>query len=78
MCRHRIRLNAPTVAVVVQYGKSVAVQIPAGAEIVIVDDLPNFSPNPLRQVKAEWDGKCITMFAFDILERGVRLAKTQG
>ena len=66
MLGQRLRLNAPTIGLVFQDGRKVAVQIPAGAEIVAIDSVPDPVVDPHQQVHVKWAGKTITMFAVDI------------
>jgi hypothetical protein len=41
MIGQRFRLNAPKIGLVFQDGKEVAVEIPAGAEILAIDSVPD-------------------------------------
>ena len=41
MLGQRFRINAPTIATVFQDCKKVAIQIPAGAEILAIDSVPD-------------------------------------
>jgi hypothetical protein len=73
MSRPRFRLNAPTIAIIFEDGKKVAVQIPAGAEILAIDSVPDPVVDRAQQVNAKWEGRTVTLFAADIRERGERL-----
>jgi hypothetical protein len=68
MLGQRFRLNAPKIGLVFQGGRKVAVQIPAGAEIVAIDSVPDPVVDRQQQVHVKWAGKTITMFAVDIRE----------
>ena len=68
MLGQRFRLNTPKLGLEFQDGKKVAVQIPDGAEILAIDSVPDPVVDRLQQVRVSWDGKTITMFAFDIRE----------
>ena len=73
MLGQRFRINAPTIATVFQDCKKVAVQIPAGAEILAIDSVPDPVVDRNQQVNAKWEGRTVTMFAVDIRERGERI-----
>src|SRR6185369_9965678 len=49
-------------------GKKVAVQIPAGAELLAIDSVPDPVVDRQQQVQVKWEGKTITMFAVDLRE----------
>ena len=66
MIGQRFRLNAPKIGLVFQDGKKIAVQIPAGAEILAIDSVPDPVLDPQRQVHVTWEGRTITMFAVDL------------
>lgn len=71
----RFRLKASIMAVYYGVeGKGEAVIIPAGSEIV-TDDLsnPRALPDQSRLVKVGWNGKTVSMFLVDLLDRGERL-----
>ena len=68
MLGQRFRLNTPKLGLEFQDGKKVAVQIPDGAEILAIDSVPDPVVDHLQQGRVSWDGKTITMFAFDIRE----------
>ena len=51
MLEQRFRLSAPTIATAFQDGKKVAVQIPAGAEILVIDSVPDPVVDRNQQVK---------------------------
>ena len=68
MLGQRFRLNAPKIGIVFQDGRKVAVQIPAGAEILAIDSVPDPVVDRQQQVHVTWEGKTITMFAVDIRE----------
>ena len=60
------RLDAPKIGVVFQDGKKVAVQIPAGAEILGIDSVPSLVLDLQKQVHVTWEGRTITKFAVDL------------
>ena len=66
MLEQRFRLNAPKLGLVIQDGRKVAVQIPAGAEIFEIDSVPEPVLDPQQQVHVTWEGRTITMFAVDL------------
>jgi hypothetical protein len=75
MIGQRFRLNAPRIGIVFQDGKKVAVQIPAGAEIVAIDSVPDPVVDRQQQVQVSWEGKTITMFAVDVRENAEPILK---
>jgi hypothetical protein len=68
MFGQRFRLNAPKIGIVFQDGRKVAVQIPAGAEILAIDSVPDPVVDRQQPVHVTWEGKTLTMFAVDIRE----------
>jgi hypothetical protein len=66
MLGQRLRLNASKIGLAFQDGRKVAVQIPAGAEILAIDSVPDPVVDPQQQVHVAWADKTITMFAVDI------------
>ena len=68
MFGQRIRLNAPKLGLVFQDGREIAVRIPAGAEIFVIDSVPYPVVDPQQQVHVLWADKTLTMFALDIRE----------
>ncbi len=74
MIGQRFRLNKPTVALYLEGGKEVALEVPAGAEIVVTDDVKVAPMDPTLQVTVKWDGKIVKMFAVDIRQRGERIS----
>ena len=68
MLGQRFRLKAPKLGLVIQDGREVAVQIPAGAEILAIDSVPDPVVDPQQRVHVALEGKTITMFAGDIRE----------
>ena len=49
-------------------GKKVAVQIPASAELVAIESIPEPVVDRQQEVQVKWEGKTITMFAVDLRE----------
>ena len=70
MFGQRFRLNASKIGLVFEGGKKVAVQIPAGAEILAIDSVPDPVVDPQQQVHVTWEGRTITMFAVDLRDGG--------
>jgi hypothetical protein len=67
------RLNTDTIAVLASGdGKSTSLQIPAESTITVLEGLTD-SDMPNRQVRVQWIGKTLRMFAVDVLERGERV-----
>jgi hypothetical protein len=62
----RFRLTVPKIGLVFQDDRKVAVQIPAGAEILVIDSVPDPVVDRQQQMNVAWAGKTITMFAVDI------------
>ena len=74
MLGQRLRLMTATIAVMNEPEKQTAVQLPAGAEIVILEQIRLNTPlNSRQQVDVEWNGKVVSMFLVDIHEKGERL-----
>jgi hypothetical protein len=68
-------LNSTTMAVEYEpNGKGLAVLIPKGAEIA-TEYLPQEPPvrEPSRLIEVRWNGKIVSIFALDLLERGERV-----
>ena len=68
MLGQRFRLNAPKLGLESQDGRKVALQIPAGAEILAIDSVSDPVVDRPQQVHVLWDGRTITMFAVDLRE----------
>lgn len=66
----RYRLKSDTLAIVFRDYRQIAHRIPAGAEIIVFDDVFTDFQNVSRQVQITLDGKTGMMFAVDIRERG--------
>ena len=67
----RFRLKSSTVASTLDNGKSVVLLLPTGAEVIPLDTLPDrVSEDDGREICVEWQGKTLSMFLIDILERG--------
>lgn len=79
MLGQRFRLKTDTIATVFQDdGKRVAVQIPAGGVILVIDSVPDPVVDRNQQVNAKWEGRTVTLFAVDIGERGKRIPRADG
>jgi hypothetical protein len=75
MIGQRFRLNAPKIGLVFQDGKEVAIEIPAGAEILAIDSVPDPVVDLQQQVHVTWEERTIRMFAIDIRECGEPILK---
>jgi hypothetical protein len=74
----QLRLNSPSMGTLIQDGKKILFQIPAGSEIVAIDPIPEeLSKNLLCKVNIQWQGKTMTMFLVDVQERGTRIEAVQ-
>ena len=76
MFSQRFRLKGAAIAASFEDGKEQVLYIPAGAEIVVAGSLGDGPTN--REVNVEWEGKTLTMFAVDLLERGERITGVTG
>ena len=75
----RFRLNSPSMGTVIQDGKKIVFQIPAGSEIVAVDPIPEqLSKDLLRKVNIQWQDRTLEMFLVDVQERGTRIQTVGG
>ena len=68
MLGQRFRLNTSKIGLVIEDGKKVAVQIPAGAELLAIDSVPDPVVDRQQQVQVKWESKTISMFAVDLRE----------
>ena len=75
MSGQHFRLKADTTAFAFQEGKMLAVQIPAGAEVLAIDIVPLRVVDRSLQVYAYWEGTIVTMSAADLRERGIAVPK---
>jgi hypothetical protein len=74
MLGQRFRLKTAVIAVTDGPEKRLAVQIPTGAQIVVLDDIQSHAAlDNNHQVNVEWDGKIVSMFLVDIHEKGERI-----
>jgi hypothetical protein len=74
----RFRLNSPSMGTLIQDGKKIVFQIPAGSEIVAIDPIPvQISKDLLSKVNIQWQGKTMTMFLVDVQERGTCIQAAQ-
>jgi hypothetical protein len=74
MFGQRFRLKTAAIATAEGPEKRVAVQIPAGAQILVLDDIePGAPPDASRLVNVEWEGNVVSMFVVDIHEKGERM-----
>ena len=71
----QFRLKAAAIAVKDEAEKRTAVQLPTGAEILVLDHVLSDTPlDSSHQVKVEWDGMVLSMFLVDIHEKGERIS----
>jgi hypothetical protein len=70
--RQSFRLKKETIATTVgSDGMGTAIQIPAGAEITVVDNFPKNNTNdPRATINVFWRGEILAMFLIDLQERG--------
>jgi hypothetical protein len=70
MTARRLRLRVTTVATPQAEGKPSIVEVPEGAELVAIDDIPTDVPDESnRQVSIQWEGRTLSMFLVDIQQR---------
>ena len=65
LARRAVRLNRDTLAIANREGKNIAVSVPEGAYVKVVDLAAGS-----RLVDVEWAGEIVQMFAVDIRDRG--------
>ena len=74
MAGQRFRLKLATVATTEYGDRPCIVQLPQGAEIVVVDGIPAHRPaEASQQVAVRWRGRKFSMFVVDIEDRGERI-----
>ena len=74
MTAQRLRLRVKTVATTQDEGKPLIVEVPEGAELVAIDDIPTDVPDGSnRQVCIQWEGRTLSMFLIDIQQRCERI-----
>ena len=66
---HRFRLNRETIAVI-DDPQARIVMIPAGSEIVNLDEIQTDRVEHSKQIAVDWNGKRVRLFLVDLLERG--------
>jgi hypothetical protein len=71
MIGQRFRLNTPKIGLAFQDGKEVAIEIPAGDEILAIDSVPLRVVDRNLTVYAYWETTIVRMRAADIRERGI-------
>jgi len=69
----RFRTKDRIIAVLLDAEK-IAEHIPAGAEFVVIDGLPDSIVDKNQQIKVAWDGRTALMFVVDIRDRCERIA----
>jgi hypothetical protein len=72
----RFVLKAATIAVMEAPDQRIAIQVPAGAEIMILDLIP--ADGRPDRARVEWDAKSVLMFLVDIQERGEPVPASKG
>jgi hypothetical protein len=78
---YRFRLKSATMAVCQEDGEphGVAIIIPAGSEIVSVEQIEaRAGMDHSTFVSVEWNRKTIRMFLLDLVERGERVQEARG
>ena len=74
MTAQRLRLRVKTVATTQDEGKPLIVEVPEGAELIAIDDIPTDVPHESnRQVSIKWEGRTLAMFLVDIQQRCERI-----
>ena len=69
--KQRFRLKRQTIATVMLDGKRIAVRIPEGATVLVIDSVPEHPSSDVRQqVNVQWKGKNHALFLVDLQERG--------
>jgi hypothetical protein len=69
------RLKASAIATTRQFDKDVAVHLPAGATIGMMDGIDcRFPEKPNQLVRITWDGSVCMMFLVDVVEKGEPLS----
>jgi len=74
--RHRFRLRTSTIAVIYDgAGKKVTEMIPAGEVIKALGVVPldRAAVEPTEQIEVLWEGRTMSMFLVDLLDRGERV-----
>jgi hypothetical protein len=71
MIGQRFRLKSPTLAIMTQDGANIAVMIPKGAEVEVIDGPLNGN----RLVEIRWECKTVMVFTNDIRDRGERITE---
>jgi shikimate kinase len=66
MIGQRFRLKSPTLAIMTQDGANIAIMIPKGAEVEVIDGPLNGN----RLLDIRWECKTVMVFTNDIRDRG--------
>lgn len=69
----RLRLKTRMIAVIVGESQEAAIDIPAGAEILVLDPMDASRSQTTKEVKIEWGGKTLRAFAIDLQKRAERI-----
>lgn len=69
----RYRLRFRTLAVTGDGRDEALVEIPAGSEVIVMEDIDEGSPDIKRQIKVECLGRILKIFAIDLRIRGRRI-----
>ena len=70
MFGQRFRLKTAAIAVTDGPEKRIAIELPEGAQFVVLDQVPYDAPLHNQQVNVKWDGKVVSIFLVDIREKG--------
>jgi hypothetical protein len=72
----RYRLRFRTLAVSGDGDEETLVEIPAGSEVIALEEIPEDSLDIRRQIKIECLGRILRIFAIDLRIRGRRIGPT--
>jgi hypothetical protein len=67
------RLRFRTLAVFGKENEEELIEIPAGTEVIALEDLPNDSMDTRKQIQIECLGRILRIFAVDLRIRGRRI-----
>jgi hypothetical protein len=72
----RYRLRFRTLAVSGDDNEETLVEIPAGSEVIAMEEIPKDSRDIRRQIKIECLGRILRIFAIDLRIRGRKIGAT--
>ena len=75
MATQRFRLNTKTLALsFADDGTQIAVEIPAGAEVLVNDPVPiDPASNHTERINVRWNDRTASIFLIDLQERGLKI-----